>query len=1219
MKQKRKVKSLLSSKQLFDKWEFKVLLVAGGCTLFLCALSLFTVSVWVALGNNANLNYNGVNDRLEVLYHLWFTDENDKIADKDYMFMNWKTLYIMPRSVVVNEYEAAWWGTRGLSQHNKVDESVYSNILWWNNNDVNSKNVTIIAWVSNTVKAWNDNVTVLWWKSNIVDSNISGNPSVMVWWSGNTLGSGNSNTILWWAGNYITGGTRGSVVLWGMGNVVRGYGEDVIVWWENVVVEGGVSNVFAYSSKSNEFKPESSNAFYLDVDNWLWINMAGVDWVTTLWAVSFGEINNTPCNDNNIWLQWSRNGCLVWCTKQSKASWKWELLDRWSECEKKCHETGKCLVGDENNGEKDDYGAFCTEENIENAQLCFSEDLAMYENVVFETSVIDHNEACPSWNENKCIYKCNENARLREKFQDKCDGYGIEENVKNEHESTSVYSEPCEKLNESDAKYCVPVRYVYKLVGCKEGYHTDPEDTEGYMKWCIGNTRSKQCIEWRKPDNSHYVIKNLSQTWKWAWDSWSWQPDPVADCNWECDSNYHEENWSCVLNSREVDCYHGDDLLPQNAKYTDITKKYFEYWSNGSWKTLSNKEKMCIWDCNGGYTKKGNECVPDENVTDKDCKWNKTWEKPASNAEWYRFWESKYKETCVTWEPCTPAEGSPETIWHSVTITHGQWPKACEYTCVGNYTLDADGKCVERTYSCTWPKPDENAVLVNWAWEDESLNINKLYDEEDAPNHPCSWKCGADYDFLDWECVESTHEPTIDPTVMCRWTVENATFVEWSADGLTETIDSKAYPKSQIYDATWKYAWTVKCAYDCNPGYVAYEWKCYPCKVWTWSSSNPDKCEIEVDCGDSQYIWNNDDWKCERLWFCKYNWKVVEKTHVWNIKQDRNYILPIWTNDTELSCKSSASQVHEHSCEFSCQNWSYCTPLQDCREVQCNPEDWWRWNPNVYKKWWKVTRNQADAYMNVSVEFVDVETEDEFNQYVNNHPYGCRYRCKRENRYQYPSYLGKWNAIYCYNSTDPEVKDFEVSGICATEYHWWYDWERKWNPNTIYQNWNYHSDEHDSSKAESRGENCAWGCQSWTVKVKGGVITKNNNQGNYISENNVYSCVKECKKNDEWKFIEFFSTNWCNSCGKWMMPNPDSSKWWKPDGVSFAQPISCIPLECEDWWWLSDDWYHCILNSFAWKCPPDWFEWLSAAIIDGKCLTCLDPSKKIDPDTWECK
>lgn len=1163
MKQKRKVKSLLSSKQLFDKWEFKVLLVAGGCTLFLCALSLFTISVWAALGTSTQLNYEGVDDRLEVLYHLWFTDVDDNTSsDKDYMVMEWKTLYIKPRSVVVNQYESSGWhGEEDLSQNNKVDNNVYSNILWWDYNEVNSKNVTIIAWVRNTVNAWNDNVTVLWWKSNIVDPNVSGNPSVMVWWSGNTLGSGNSNTILWWAGNYITGGTRGSVVLWGMGNVVRGYGEDVIVWWENVVVEGGVSNVFAYSSKSTEFKPESSNAFYLDVDNWLWINMAGVDWVTTLWAVSFGEVNNTPCNDNNIWLQWSRNGCLVWCTKQSKASWKWELLDRWSECEKKCHETGKCLVGDENNSEKDDYGAFCTEENIENAQLCFSEDLVMYENVVFETSVIDHNEACPSWNENKCIYQCNGDSRLREKFQDKCDGYGIEENVKNEHESTSVYSEPCEKLNESDAKYCVPVRYVYKLVGCKEGYHTDPEDTEGYMKWCIGNTRSKQCIEWRKPDNSHYVIVNLLQTWKWAWDSWSWQPDPVADCNWECDSNYHEENWSCVLNSREVDCYHGDDLLPQNAKYTDITKKYFEYWS-GSWKTLSNKEKMCIWDCNGGYTKNGDICEPNENVTDKDCKWNKTWEKPASNAEWYRFWESKYEEICVTWKPCTPAEGSPATIWHSVTITHGQWPKACEYTCVGNYTLDADGKCVERTYSCTWPKPDENAVLVNWAWEDESLNINKLYDEEDAPNHPCSWKCGADYDFLDWECVESTHEPIIEPTNDCTWPVpENATLVNW--------VWSEHNDENKLYE-TQEEARNYQCSYYCKSPftYVLNWWtpKCVQCEEWTYKPEDKT-CNYPWACPDWYAWWNGSKWEtCYLLMEClsRISWTPLETFPSYAKKYAYIDARPLEFSK-KWECVDSSDDIVYHQCQYHCNDWYSCID-KSCKNTTIWCSTWSYWSEDFTEFF----ENPVEA--DTDWEWVKSADLEEYRRI--NKPW-CYYACTN---WDY-----EWMPSWYYHPFCLEDTDREDENSCSIEWwfiYWYYDDHIK--PTSVGQEMEYLT----LVEFNKLGEDDPW-C-FWTCK--NGDENKTWYKTKYWYR---WTCTAKCASN------QIFDTQGCVYCPKWyeidtsqtdQLWNYISCKevdcnricreaWIQEECAWSSIRNACSPrsadVECPSWDWWHKDWLNC--------------------------------------------
>ena len=44
--------------------------------------------------------------------------------------------------------------------------------------------------------------------------------------------------------------------------------------------------------------------------------------------------------------------------------------------------------------------------------MCYEDELEDYENVVFETSLIDSDTECPPTNENKCVYQCDEGYHL---------------------------------------------------------------------------------------------------------------------------------------------------------------------------------------------------------------------------------------------------------------------------------------------------------------------------------------------------------------------------------------------------------------------------------------------------------------------------------------------------------------------------------------------------------------------------------------------------------------------------------------------------------------------------------------------------------------------------------------------------------------------------------------------------------------------------------------
>ena len=426
MKQKRKVKSLIPQKKFTSKSLKTAWLVILWSALYLASITLLTTSVafwaneaWYETFTGFNLKDFPIKDKAEVVYAARFAtrdnfklNNNNKIID---IFMNkdW-VLYIIPKPVIVNP---ALNDTTINHQRNEVEENVYGHVLWWDENKVHSNNITIIAWYKNKVNTWNDNAVILWWEENTINQ-WEWAPSAIIWWTNNTIETGHkwSNVIIWWNNNKITENVSSSAILWWEKNTIES--DNAIVWWSNVTISG-TENVFAYSNSSN-FTPKNPNSFFLNMQKGVWINMeasSSLSWLyvsgaVSLWFIDIGK----PCNsNNNYWLEWQYDGCLVWCT----TGW-WRMLDLGEKCENVCnnaknnlHVIIHCPTHEEDDDlvAPTDYKAFCDgPADTGHAHQCpwLTNEMKNYKNVIFETKLIDStpNGTCPVNIEDKCIYQC---------------------------------------------------------------------------------------------------------------------------------------------------------------------------------------------------------------------------------------------------------------------------------------------------------------------------------------------------------------------------------------------------------------------------------------------------------------------------------------------------------------------------------------------------------------------------------------------------------------------------------------------------------------------------------------------------------------------------------------------------------------------------------------------------------------------------------------------
>ena len=362
-------------------------------------------------------DYTWLDNRVEVLYGMRFLDPSDFTKIVNSIYMSGSSLYISPNSVIVN------------SSSNTVDTGVYSHILWWENNEVSSNNITLIAWSNNKIHAWNDNASVLWWNGNEVMPWKSGwIPTILVGWELNKMGTGHDgNALIWWSNNTIWASedpyadadeVSDSIVLWWEWNAIGIDSYNVIIWWKRVLVQGK-HNIFVYSSIDSWFPPLSHNAFYLNVGSGVWISTGWIEWLSVGGAVSIWRVNINidDCTEDNLWVIWSYEGCLVWCTEAwSNDNQRWELLDQGKRCASVCQSnSGYCLNQEGTEVTVNDSDAQCTTwvVDIENAHLCI-DDLESYKNVIFESSLIDSENTCPTNGQNICVYQCDSGFNLKQ-------------------------------------------------------------------------------------------------------------------------------------------------------------------------------------------------------------------------------------------------------------------------------------------------------------------------------------------------------------------------------------------------------------------------------------------------------------------------------------------------------------------------------------------------------------------------------------------------------------------------------------------------------------------------------------------------------------------------------------------------------------------------------------------------------------------------------------
>lgn len=938
MKQKRKIKSLLPQKQKGKTYLITALLLFLSLILCLWTAALITSSVWAEDSSPVvtQFDYNWLDDNRETLYGIKFIDPSDYEKTISNIFVNNHSLYIDSPVVV------------GSTSGNIVETWVKSNILWWINNIVNSENITIIGWSGNYISWKNDNATILWWNGNVFLGNTSPQyyrfPLVSVWWKNNSWNAAHGAVFIWWSGNEIKWYGSNLYILWWESNKIETNSSrnNVIIWWKDVRVSYK-QDIFAYSNTWN-FTPSTSNAFYLNMNKWVWVNTGWIDkWLFVNGAVYLGEVNirdtaaSNRCITSNYWVIGSYSGCLVWCTNASSTNNKTrELLDLWEECkqicrdEPYCHMTENAPVGLLLN--HPDYSAQCTNNvNTWHAKICSRDSnfpdgyLNLYKNVIFETVLLDSDTPCPEWQENQCIYKCEEWFHL----------------IWN-GETLRCYSDCVLPWDETKKMKHGETKEAYNIaeVSCSNDIYIFPFATEvsenfpgGRMGFAIGgisyNFRAKNrqspetCENYEhkrslKCEDGHLkLIDGNGNLLNGSWDEIvkTYKYESCSLSNYSCNTS--------VYNLTRANVSSIDDNITWN--YTDrwyITSKWVTNWRR--WKYELCKDYHSQWNnaCNSSTG-------TDNHYRLVECQNHySTWDTAEDD------WRYTCKQDCTL----KTTNGGTEYYKHNQTVT---WYKSGSVACT-----NSNDKCESASLTCRDGKRYSQGVettgykyndcKLNKKVCDASYNVSSgEYNQYSGVSNylPCEWydangnsECkssGTKYKLVG--CIPWYHATWLTVNNLTHCTINVAV-----KDCPNKWTSGSGYWMYPISGSVNDYPWHTELN---NKSIEVEKWQ-YITR-WTWSWNN------------GYWTWmyksNTCDWSCRDKWHKSSDWKSCEKNRCINGPIESDYVIKSsntrpsgdWNKSWRYVTGAYLTNTLTWACEWWCKDgshkvWNTCV-LNECR------------------------------------------------------------------------------------------------------------------------------------------------------------------------------------------------------------------------------------------------------------------------------------------------
>jgi hypothetical protein len=848
------------------------------------------------------------------------------------------------------------------------------------------------------------------------------------------------------------------------------------------------------------------------------------------------------------------------------------------------------------------------------------------------------------WSSEACTYDCNY-------------GYGYKDGQCERYECEDFNIPNATPNSRSDNPTDFDQAYEYE----DPSYDNDPctfhcDDGFGYKD---GQCERLECEDFNIPNATPNSRSDNPTDFDQAYE----YEDPSYDnspCTYHCEDGFSYKDWKCELLACVGKLPDNTELVHPTLKPTDPDTKIFY---------KPDSDQPCAYKCRDKYIRSGDNCVLNlkncsvglrESATSTSAKTLSS-SYTVSNLWSSNVWSCDYTNDGTVKlfaDVCDDEVQSFDTSLGSITMN--QWYKFewwyvdgvlkssdlnnwLNLNCgdVANLKWDCDeendyerynGHCVKKTWwecTVTYDLGDWKGKWWQLEWRSSNTEIVNCGTEITLPNatwdrHGFLW--WYDTSLVWWAGGRYTvwRDVTLKAhwgEYTCNWSVpENANFVEWSDSDLDWYVDRKVYPYAEIFDSDWKYKWTVKCAYSCKPGYIAYEWKCVPCQVWSWDESDPDHCAANIECGDNE-AWDKTLGKCATMWTCRksggatykfYSFSTINSV-LWNVSRPTTIkdLLPLpWEGDKYFECvddRDGNSNVSENSCQYKCQEGSYCNSYDppSCIEPYCN-----HLSAHGFYTGWTPSLDQVSATtLNTSSVFVEnINNEQEFYDYVSTHQPGCYFRCPEKNRWRgcnnnYSSYRTS-----CYSdAVIQELRDScdDSRPSCATINCHWFCYKNEWNPEKNNQSWTKWDSESEAAKND-----CAFACKNGAYYTKWYYVTSEGTLSSYSDTS--HFCRKQCGSDQS------LVSYGCSDCPpgtildtSWpSVTLTDESSW-----ITITQYTTCKAIECPSGTQLSlPEWKTCKSSLQDWKCPSDMPNW---KMINGECKICLDPTKTIT-DSWEC-
>ena len=717
--------------------------------------------------------------------------------------------------------------------------SSMSSILWWQDNALDAKASTVLAWSENENRS---NYSLIWWgKRNKIEGQ---QLNIILWWVGNKILSGNYSTIVWWSENEIQGESSATI------------GKKNLIVWDRSVALGSwatvkADNTFLWTDKWATIT--ESDVFAIISDHGMVVNTDSAHDFAQL-TIGGSLIVGASENDQNIVCAWwegkwvmklvkknEEQKCLCSCDGNQWYSLMWEWQCQWV-CQESEEENGinegapKCGTMFSFLTDWDGKKYFqwsCETWNVISGSYhmiwasiywacqnaggevvsCHSDmfkcgwsipENASPNNNITPNSAYEYHLSSNLWE--VCTYSCNEWYAWKDDTE-KCQKICSTSMDLNGTQLCGVWTwtgnwNPT--LTNSYTYLCVHNGTNYQC----NGQCADWKIWVWKEQWCINSSTHNICGSEQNTCNFWATVKNQTTTeTTYKWDCYSPNNTLLASCE-------KPKPWTnSKCNPGTNGCYNGT-----YSPWTATESQSYTYYCDSD---------ICEWKCATGTVWNGGECVnpantvlcTSNNQSLKDiCNFGSTKISDRYDSQNY-YWKCRVYtlEKECSYPVCNNPNYSRNGHYYNVsnlhegqstTISSTDWKCTATVSCWWWRTISIGNvDCPGEQYSCTWGIP-ANTNTHEWT---PTANTARHYNA--SLSDPCSFNCKTNYTW-NWttsQCVANTTTGT------CTWLPANAT---WAKNTFVRTWNGSAWiPSSVSPSCVTSSSSSVDCSFTCNTNY----------------------------------------------------------------------------------------------------------------------------------------------------------------------------------------------------------------------------------------------------------------------------------------------------------------------------------------------------------------------------------------------------------------